>query len=135
MALFTKRDRIAIAVICTLIVVGWGIRLVLDGKQTPGDIEVIRNAVEPPPFFSAQDSVQVSGAQSTGMVNINSAGAEALDTRPGMGPTRADAIIRYRDEHGIFAKLEDIMNVPGIGPGVFGNIKGSITVSDTLEAQ
>ena len=134
MALFTRRDRIAIAVICTLIVAGWGIRLVLDEKQTPGDIKVIRNAVEPPSFFSAQDSVQVSGARNSGIININSAGAEELDTLPTIGPTRAAAIIKYRDEHGIFAKPEDIMNVPGIGPGIFGNIKANITLSDTLAA-
>ena len=134
MALFTRRDRIAIAVICTLIVTGWGIRLVMDGRQTPGDVEVIRNAVEPPSFFNSQDSVQVSEEKSSGIVNINSAGAEALETLPMIGPTRASAIIRYRDEHGNFSKPEDIMNVPGIGPGVFGNIKVYITVSDSLAA-
>ena len=134
MALFTRRDRIAIAVICTLIVAGWGIRLVLDGKQTPDDIKVIRNAVEPPSFFSAQDSVQVLGSKSSGIININSAGAEALETLPGIGPTRAAAIVKHRDEHGIFTKPGDIMNVQGIGPGIFGNIKANITVSDTLAA-
>ncbi|MFC1574009.1 ComEA family DNA-binding protein [Candidatus Latescibacterota bacterium] len=135
MVLFTRRDRIAIAVICTLIVAGWGIRHMIDKKQTPGEIKVIRNAVEPPSFFSTQDSVQVSEAKSSGIVNINSAGAEALEMLPMIGPTRAAAIIRYRHEHGVFSKPEDIMNVQGIGPGIFGNIKVYITVSDTLAAQ
>lgn len=51
------------------------------------------------------------------LVNINTADAALLDTLPGIGLAKADAIIRYRQEHGAFGRIEDIQNVSGIGSG------------------
>ena len=51
----------------------------------------------------------------SGKVNINTADAELLETLPGIGETRAEAVIRYREEHGPFKKVDDIIAVPGIG--------------------
>ncbi|MDR2547814.1 MAG: helix-hairpin-helix domain-containing protein [Lachnospiraceae bacterium] len=64
----------------------------------------------------------------TGMVNINTATADLLMTLPGIGRAKADSIIEYRNEHGYFARIEDIMNITGIKEGVFGNIKDMICV-------
>jgi competence protein ComEA len=61
-------------------------------------------------------------------VNINTATAEQLDTLPGIGPTKAQAIIDYRNEHGRFNSIEDIQNVKGIKEGEFSKIKDSIRV-------
>jgi competence protein ComEA len=61
-------------------------------------------------------------------VNINTATLEQLDTLPGIGPTYAQDIIDYRNANGLFTKIEDIMNVPGIGEGKFEAIKDLITV-------
>ena len=60
-------------------------------------------------------SSTVSGDQTSGKVNINTADAELLETLPGIGETRAEAVIRYREEHGPFKKVDDIIAVPGIG--------------------
>ena len=49
-------------------------------------------------------------------VNINSATATQLDTLPGIGPTTARAIISYRQSKGPYSRVEDLLNVPGIGP-------------------
>ena len=49
------------------------------------------------------------------VVNINTADTVLLDTLPGIGPSKAAAIVLYRDEHGLFVHLEDIQNVSGIG--------------------
>jgi competence protein ComEA len=62
------------------------------------------------------------------LININTATAAQLDTLPGIGPTTAQKIIDYRTQNGPFQKIEDIMNVPGIGPVTFDNIKSLITV-------
>ena len=51
----------------------------------------------------------------SGKVDINAADAELLETLPGIGETRAQAIIRYREEHGPFKRIDDIVAVPGIG--------------------
>jgi competence protein ComEA len=61
-------------------------------------------------------------------VNINTASAEQLDALPGIGPTKAQAIIDYRSEHGRFNSIEDIQNVKGIKEGEFSKIKEYIRV-------
>ena len=50
----------------------------------------------------------------TRLVDLNTADAETLQTLPGIGPAKAAAIIAYREEHGPFAALQDVANVPGI---------------------
>jgi competence protein ComEA len=61
-------------------------------------------------------------------VNINTATAEELDALPGIGPTKAQAIIDYRNQNGPFKSIEDIENVKGIKEGEFGKIKDMIRV-------
>jgi competence protein ComEA len=60
-------------------------------------------------------------------ININTASLEELDSLPGIGPTIAQRIVDYRDENGPFQTIEDIMNVSGVGPSTFDNIKDLIT--------
>jgi competence protein ComEA len=61
-------------------------------------------------------------------VNINKASLEELDALPGIGPTKAQAIIDYRTEHGPFNAIEDIQNVKGIKAGEFSKLKDHIRV-------
>ena len=64
-------------------------------------------------------------------VDINNADIGLFDALPGIGPTKAAAIVTYRQEHGPFKKIEDIMNVPGIGDGLFNSIKDLISVGES----
>jgi competence protein ComEA len=66
-------------------------------------------------------------SSSAGMVNINTADATILESLPGIGPTLAQRILDYRQAHGPFAKIQDIMEVSGIGPGIFEGIQDLIT--------
>ncbi len=66
---------------------------------------------------------------SSGKVNLNTAGIEELMTIPGIGEAKANDIIAYRTEHGNFADVRDIMNIAGIKEGIFEKIKDSITVN------
>src|SRR3989344_1839610 len=69
------------------------------------------------------------------LVNINTADLATLETLNGIGPSKAQAVIDYRTQHGPFAKIEDIMNVSGIGTATFNGIKDYITVGDTGTTQ
>lgn len=62
------------------------------------------------------------------LININKATRDELMTLPGIGESKADDIISYREEHGDFSKIEDLMNVSGIKTGVFNKIKDRITI-------
>lgn len=65
---------------------------------------------------------------SASKVDINRSSKEALMTLKGIGESRAEDIIRYREEFGGFQTIEDIMNVPGIKEGAFNKIRDQITV-------
>ena len=49
-------------------------------------------------------------------------------TLPGIGESKANVILQYRDEHGAFQTVEDLMKIPGIKQGVFDKIKNRIKV-------
>ena len=63
-----------------------------------------------------------------GKVELNSADAKALESLSGIGPSMAEKILQYRQEHGRFNKIEDLMKVPGIGEKTFQQIKDKICV-------
>lgn len=80
------------------------------------------------PAPTASGSAAPAAATSGGKVNLNSANAEELDTLPGVGPATAGAILDYRKEHGRFLRIEDIMEVRGIGEKKFEKMKDRLTV-------
>ena len=61
-------------------------------------------------------------------ININTATADELDALPGIGPSKAEAIIKYRETESRFFSPADIMNVSGIGEKTYEKIKDYITV-------
>ncbi|MCM1122837.1 MAG: helix-hairpin-helix domain-containing protein [Eubacterium sp.] len=66
---------------------------------------------------------------SDGKININTASETELCNIPGIGSTRAAAIVAYRQERGCFQSIEDIMNVSGIKQGTYDKIKDKIKVN------
>lgn len=87
---------------------------------------------EPEPEPSREPETTEPEAETSGdhrgLVDLNRAGKEELMTLPGIGASRAEAIIRYRQEYGDFAHIEEIMNISGIKEKAFEKIKDSITV-------
>lgn len=67
---------------------------------------------------ASYNAAQESEAALTGKVNLNTATAEELETLPGVGAVTAQRIVEYRSAHG-FARIEDLMNVKGIGQAKF----------------
>lgn len=77
----------------------------------------------------AKASVQTgSTPKEKGLVNINTASVQELTTLTGIGESRAQAIIEYRETNGLFKNIEGIKRVAGIKDGLFDKIKDKITV-------
>lgn len=76
----------------------------------------------------ADREADAQAAAESGLVNLNKADVSRLTSLPGIGEARAEAIIAYREAHGGFTAIEDIMKVSGIKEGAFEKIKDRITV-------
>ena len=61
-------------------------------------------------------------------LNLNEASQEALESLPGIGPSKAMDIIAYREQMGSFSSIDDLLNVPGIGPTILETIKEYLVV-------
>lgn len=84
--------------------------------------------VEQPVAQSISIIGSTPSGKNDGKVNINTASESELTSLPGIGPTKAQAIIQYRQENGSFKTIDDIKNVSGIGEKTFEKLKDSITV-------
>ncbi len=72
--------------------------------------------------------VSSSGTQNGSLININSADTRELIKLSGIGEVKAAAIVAYREEHGAFSSVEELLNVKGIGEKTLEKIRGYITV-------
>lgn len=81
-----------------------------------------------PGIYLPEEPGEGSGSAGNEKINLNTATKEELMTLKGIGQARAEDIIRYRQEHGAFQAIEEIMNVSGIKEGAFQKIKEDITV-------
>ncbi len=100
-----------------------------DGQQLniPGGAAPAAAAPQATTAFRVLTGTATPSASSD-LININTATADELEALPGIGPTLAQRIVDYRTQHGPFQRIEDIMDVSGIGPAIFDQIQGLITV-------
>jgi len=77
------------------------------------------------PEMSPEGAEAVAG---DGRVRLNLADAEELEALPGVGPVLAERIVAYRDEHGPFAVVEDLLEVPGIGEAKLAALREAVLV-------
>lgn len=78
---------------------------------------------DPPPAVSGGEM----RGNAAGLVNVNTATQAELETLPRIGPVTAASIVAYREANGPFARIEDIVEVPGIGPATLEQLRGLIT--------
>jgi competence protein ComEA len=83
------------------------------------------------PYAAAQQkgSGRAASKAPAGVVNINTASAADLEGLPGIGAKTAARIVEYRQKNGPFKKIEELMNVRGVGEKNFLKLKGQITVA------
>jgi competence protein ComEA len=87
-------------------------------------VSSVSRAQQPP--AAVQDAPEASRVGA--VVNINTATTEQLASLPGIGAKTAERILEYRQKNGAFKKIEDLMNVKGIGEKSFLKLKPRITV-------
>jgi competence protein ComEA len=90
-------------------------RFVVDGEQ------IVVPAVGEVP-------ASAPGTTASGLVNVNTADAQTLETLPRVGPEMAARIIEWRETNGRFASIEDLLGVTGIGDKTFEGLKDLVTV-------
>jgi competence protein ComEA len=118
-------------------------RLVVDGEQVhvphEGDEDLPPIGADQPDAAGSAGGGDPSGASGGagggapdgaggGRVDLNHASAAELETLPGIGPAKAAAIVRHRDEHGPFAAPGDLRDVTGIGEATFQGLAELVTV-------
>jgi competence protein ComEA len=99
---------------------------VVDGQQ----IVVQGGADVPTPVLTiGGEGILVTPTPVLGeLLNLNTATWEQIDALPGIGPSTAKAIVQYRTDNGPFQVLEDLLNVPFVGPGILDGIRGLVVI-------
>jgi competence protein ComEA len=101
-------------------------RPVVDGEQiVVTAVGETPTAPSAPPQGSSSAAAAGSSATS-GAVDLNAADAAALQTLRGVGPATAAAILAWRDEHGRFESVDDLLDVPGIGEKKLDALRDSV---------
>ncbi len=97
----------------------------------PGDtLEDILRASGGTPVNAGDITLRVGSVTGEQRININTAESWLLQALPGIGETKAEAIIAYRESHGLFRDVDELTEVEGIGPGLLDQIRSFITVGD-----
>ncbi len=96
-----------------------GQKIYIPNLNEPEETEIIDDGTE---------GIEENTEETDEIVNINKADPEELQSLNGIGETLSKNIVEYRNQNGKFSKIEDLMNVPGIGEAKFNNIKNNIKV-------
>src|SRR5262249_231392 len=115
-----NKEQISKAIFAT----GWDGNVVLEAT-TGGQWTVVHPAVAAGPAPTSAIAPPGTGA----LVNINVATVDQLVELPMIGPSRAQAIVKFRNDHGRFATVDDLLNVPGIGTATLTAIKHLVIVN------
>ncbi|MGI6013994.1 MAG: ComEA family DNA-binding protein [Oscillospiraceae bacterium] len=99
-------------------------------NQTASDTETVEPDAEEQNTMKSDAMSSDVATSAEGLVDLNTADAEQLKQLPGIGDVLAERIIAYREEHGGFSSIEEIMNVKGIAGGRFAEIKDKICVTE-----
>ncbi len=140
----TRQERLVIQFLALFFLIGSGIHLFRENVLKDDSIKFLGEEVEAREFrdrakqidsvyFSAEkiakEEKPISGVITVAQtINLNSASAEDFMRLPKIGKVMAQRIIDYRDKHGRFSSINELLNVKGIGEKIFERIKGEVTI-------
>lgn len=81
------------------------------------------------PGIVPNDNLVDTPTANSSLLDLNTATAEELDQLPGIGPSKAEAIVNYRESYGHFQTISDLLYVPGIGQSIIDSISNYVTVN------
>jgi competence protein ComEA len=120
----------------TATIVAESSQVALEAETTPSPSLAVAAAVAAQETAQAVSQEPVESvettetADSSGLVNLNTAGLEELETLPGIGPVLAQRIIDYREANGDFQSTMDLINVSGIGEKTYAKIADYVEVGE-----
>ena len=103
--------------------------------QTPAQVQAPPAAPTKTTTARAGSTTKTARATAASPVNLNTATATDLQTLPGIGKATATRILEYRQKNGGFRKIEDLMNVKGIGEKSFLKLKPLVTLTTKASGQ
>jgi competence protein ComEA len=129
-----KKDNAFLLVGLTILFVGFILGMIV-GRSIVNDPVVIQVPESAPPITFPPETDEATPGQETqpssdGKININTASAEMLDSLPGIGPTIAQRIVEYRQDHGPFQKIVELTLVEGIGSAKLNQIYNLVKLED-----
>ncbi len=129
---FTPQETKALIFLLAALIVGSGITLYKRSHPRFAP-QLVLQRMESEAVRETGDVSDQAGSEKT-LIDINRAAAEDLELLPGLGPALSRRLVEYRESNGPFARIEDIVQVQGIGAKTFQRIKDYISVSsDTGE--
>ena len=127
----TRQEQRALLILVIIITVGLSVHYF---RSKPDErVEVIttdksHSSDEPVSEINVTSGKSSGEAPEPHLININREEMEGLCALRGIGPAKAEAIINYREENGIFRKKEQLLDVHGIGPATLSGIRDEITL-------
>ncbi len=136
----TQVERISLAVTALALFAMAGFFLGVGGAGPAEPVTIQRIAAEPGETAESARSDTPSAQppapseEITLLVNINTATVQQLQALPGIGAVKAQAIVDYREEHGPFQSVEELLEVKGIGPATLEKFREDVTVDGAESA-
>ncbi len=122
---FTPQETRALIFLVTALLVGSGVTLY---KRMHPEFAPELTVEKKQAGLQHEGGTPASGAQTISKINLNRATCAELEILPGIGPALGRRIVDYREGKGPFKRIEDIMQVRGIGPQTFEQMKDYLTV-------
>ena len=132
MAGISRYEKLVLGITAAFLLLAGGWFLAHQNTEQPYLVTTTRNQTQQ--VTQQQESereTQPDSLMEGEVINVNTASAKELERLPGIGAKRAQAIVDYRESHGLFQSVEELDHVDAIGSGILAGLEGYVTVGMT----